>query len=122
MAGALDVSPSFLCKVEKGLLDPSEKFIQMCSEYLNVPVDKLFPEEKKKARAVKKIQAVETEAENMLWHIRQERGIKQYELAQKLSCSPSFLSKVEKGLQSPNDKFKKKCARILKVKENVLFP
>jgi transcriptional regulator with XRE-family HTH domain len=53
--------------------------------------------------------------------VRQEKGIKQYELARQLECSPSYLSKVEKGLQRPNDRFRKRCAKILRVKESELF-
>ena len=51
-----------------------------------------------------------------------EKGLKQNELAKQLECTPSFLSKIEKGFQVPNDKFKKKCARVLKIKESKIFP
>ncbi|PKL35651.1 MAG: transcriptional regulator [Spirochaetae bacterium HGW-Spirochaetae-1] len=118
LARALDVSPSYLCKIEKGLQEPTEKFINGCAEFFNVSVEELFPLRKKK-ESLKKINEKFT---NRLWSTRTEKGIKQYELAKVLNCSPSYLSKVEKGLQQPNNKFRKKCARILKVKETELFP
>lgn len=126
MARDLDVSPSFLCKVEKGLVDPSVKFRTGCSVYLDVPEDILFPRGaagngRSKSRPVTDTD-MSSAMKNKLWQIRTGKGIKQYELARLLSCSPSFLSKVEKGLQDPGDDFKKKCARIFKIKQTILFP
>ncbi len=117
MAKAVDVSPSYLCKVEKGLQKPSRKFKQACARFLNVSVNVLFPEK----HADEKIQKINQGFKNKLWSIRKERKMKQYELARLLKCSPSYLSKVEKGLQDPTDKFKKNCAKILKIKEVEIF-
>jgi len=118
LARALKVSPSYLCKIEKGSQEPTDKFIKEISEYMGVPQKELFPAKRRKKDKIKKINNTYS---NKLWSVRRERGIKQYELAKKLNCSPSYLSKVEKGLQQPNDQFKKKCAKILKVKEVELF-
>lgn len=118
LAEALKVSPSYLCKIEKGTQEPTNKFIKEISEFLGVPQNELFPAKRRKRD---KIQKINNTYSNKLWSVRRERGIKQYELAKKLDCSPSYLSKVEKGLQQPNDRFKKKCAKILKVKEVELF-
>lgn len=122
MARELNVSPSFLCKVEKGLAEPSMKFKAACSEFLDVPESVLFPQHALKIKNGEVSLPSGTEPGNLLWQIRIDRGIKQNELARLLSCSPSFLSKVEKGLQDPGDEFKKKCARIFKIKQTVLFP
>lgn len=117
MARDLDVSPSYLCKVEKGTQEPSDKFKKLCAKYLEVALSELFPQRKNRET----VKVSETGARNALWSARQARGIKQNELSRLLGCSPSYLSKVEKGLQKPNAAFKKKCAKILKVKETTLF-
>ncbi len=118
LARELKVSPSYLCKIEKGTQEPTEKFMEEISDFLQVPKKELFPAKKRKRE---KIKTINNTCSNKLWSVRRERGIKQYELARMLDCSPSYLSKVEKGLQQPNVRFKKKCAKILKVKEVELF-
>ncbi|HPJ34486.1 MAG TPA: helix-turn-helix transcriptional regulator [Spirochaetota bacterium] len=118
LARELDVSPSYLCKVEKGLVDPTDSFIESCSVILNESKDVIFPPEGKK----KVTTFHEKNFTNNIWNVRQKRKIKQNRLAEMLECSPSYLSKIEKGLQQPNDKFRKKCAKILKIKETELFP
>ncbi len=118
LAKDLKVSPSYLCKIEKGFQEPTEKFMKEISEYLDVAMNELFPAKRRKREKIKKINNTYS---NKLWSVRRERGVKQYELARMLDCSPSYLSKVEKGLQQPNIKFKRKCAKILKVKEVELF-
>ncbi|MCL1910790.1 MAG: helix-turn-helix domain-containing protein [Leptospirales bacterium] len=114
LAAALGVSPSYLCKIEKVVQEPTDKFIKACSEYLDVSENELFSPPRKKMKN-------KYQFENKLWEIRQAKGMKQYELARILECSPSYLSKVEKGLQFPNDKLRKLCARALKIKEKELF-
>ncbi len=118
LAKALEVSPSYLCKVEKGLVEPTEAFRESCSVILGESLESIFP-----AQCDKKSMVLnEHTASNNLWNVRLKKNIKQVRLAEQLECSPSYLSKIEKGLQQPNDKFKKKCAKILKVKESELFP
>jgi len=116
LAHALDISPSYLCKIEKGLIEPTGNFIKNCCKYLDVMPDVLFPSKKEKENIKNTIPL------NGLWKIRKNKGIKQNLLAKMMGCSPSYLSKIEKGIQKPNDKFKKKCAKMLKVKEIDLFP
>ncbi len=118
MAKALNVSPSYLCKVEKGLAQPTASFKGVCAKYLKVSKHVLFPEDEK----IGDIKNIKMSFTNRLWCIRKEKGIKQYELAKKLNCSPSYLSKVEKGLQDPTERFRKNCAKILKEKEASIFP
>ncbi len=117
MAKALHVSPSYLCKIEKGTQQPTEKFKQACSKYLNVTIPALFPENLDRDR----IKSLNRSFKNKLWSVRKGKKIKQYELAKQLKCSPSYLSKVEKGLQEPTPHFKKLCAKILKTREIELF-
>ncbi|HOO72046.1 MAG TPA: helix-turn-helix transcriptional regulator [Spirochaetota bacterium] len=118
MAEALDVSPSYLCKIEKGIQNPNRAFKEACAAFLELSVEELFPD-----RQVKKnFGEYSVHSSNKLWDARRDKGIKQKKLASLLGCSPSYLSKVEKGLQTPNEKFKKKCAKILKIKEVELFP
>ncbi len=118
LAKALDVSPSYLCKVEKGLVTPTESFRELCAAFLGEKIDFIFPPHGEK----RSIQINELTAANNIWNVRQKKNIKQNRLAELLDCSPSYLSKIEKGLQQPNEKFKKKCAKILKIKEAELFP
>jgi transcriptional regulator with XRE-family HTH domain len=117
MAKALHVSPSYLCKIEKGSQQPTEKFKQACSKYLNVPLSALFPDNLDRSR----IKNINRSFKNKLWSVRKEKRLKQYELAKLLKCSPSYLSKVEKGLQEPTRQFKRLCARVLKTREIELF-
>ena len=118
MAKDLQISPSYLCKIEKGLQEPSKKLMCSCAEYLSIPENELFPERTPKS----KIENINSTFQNMLWSTRNARGIKQKDLARSLGCSPSYLSKVEKGFYDPNLKFKNKCAKILKIKVVELFP
>jgi len=114
LSAALGVSPSYLCKIEKLVQEPTDKFIKACSDYLGVSESELFSPPPKKVEH-------KSQFKNKLWEIRQAKGIKQYELARILECSPSYLSKVEKGLQCPNGKLRKLCAKALKIKEKELF-
>ena len=118
LARALRVSASYLCKVENCLQKPTEKFIRACSRYLDIPREELFSKEIEKG----KMENLNSSFKNRIWSVRQEKGIKQNELAKLLGCSPSYLSKVEKGLFYPNEQFRRKCARILKIKTADLFP
>lgn len=118
LAKALDVSPSYLCKVEKGLVEPTESFKDLCASFFNENKDILFLSHGGKSI----ISLNERNSINNIWAVRQKKNIKQNKLAELLDCSPSYLSKIEKGIQQPNEKFKKKCAKILKIKEVELFP
>jgi len=128
MAKALDVSPAYLCKVEKGIMEPTERFKKECSVYLKTPVSELFPEKKVDQIKIETISKREKRKstvaikENNLWRYRQQKGIKQNDLSDTLGCSPSYLSKVEKGHSEPTDEFRKRCAKALKIKESLLFP
>jgi transcriptional regulator with XRE-family HTH domain len=118
LAEFLDVSPSYLCKVEKGLLEPPESFKTLCADFFKEKIEFIFsPNE-----TVKGIFISDIELNNNLWKARSGKKIKQNKLAELLGCSASYLSRIEKGIQVPNGTFKKKCARILKVKETQLFP
>lgn len=44
LAKDLKVSPSYLCKIEKGFQEPTEKFMKEISEYLDVAMNELFPQ------------------------------------------------------------------------------
>ena len=132
MAKALDVSPAYLCKVEKGIMEPTERFKKQCASFLKTTVSELFPEKKIDAEKIETISRREkrkkvpstpaAHAENNLWRYRKQKGVQQNDLAAALGCSPSYLSKVEKGHSEPTDEFRKRCAKALKVKESVLFP
>ncbi len=119
LAKQLEVSPSFLCKIEKGLQEPTDEFMNRCADIFNEKVESIFNSAADNRAAI--IQGAENNKNN-LWPARIKKKIKQNRLAEQLGCSPSYLSKIEKGLQEPNDAFKKKCAKILKIKEKELFP
>ncbi len=120
MAGDLNVSPSYLCKVEKGTQEPSPQFMKACAHYLDMPEEELFPARRSALNST--LARERQELKNNLWLKRMEKNLKQYELARMIGCSPSYLSKIEKGFQRPTETFKKKCAQVLKVKQNLLFP
>jgi len=118
LARILEVSPSCLCKIEKGLLEPNELFKNKCADFFNEKVESIFSVSEDK----KCIIPTGNELNNNLWTVRLKKNLKQNKLAELLGCSPSYLSKIEKGFQEPNGAFKKKCAKILKIKEIDLFP
>ena len=117
MAKALNVSPAYLCKVEKGVMEPTELFKRQCAAFLRSTVHDLFPKKVDFIKVSKQKNAV-----NKLWEYRQKKSVKQNDMAKMLKCSPSYLSKVEKGHSDPTPEFRKKCSRILNVKESELFP
>jgi transcriptional regulator with XRE-family HTH domain len=118
MAKDLQVSPSYLCKIEKGIQKPTKKFIEACARYLNVSPNMLFSEKVDDL----KLRSISKSFKNRLWSIRKDKKIKQYELARMLNCSPSYISKVEKGQLEPTSEFRKLCARTLKTRESDIFP
>ena len=119
LAKALEISPSLLCKIEKGLLDPADILKKKCAEFFNEDIESIFLSD-----GNKKIEfSAESESvNNNLWLARIKKSIKQNKLAKLIGCSPSYLSKIEKGIQEPNAAFRKKCAKILKIKEIEIFP
>jgi transcriptional regulator with XRE-family HTH domain len=119
LARTLDVSPSFLCKIEKGLQEPTDIFKKKCADFFNEQEELIFPVTENKKDTVL---SEGVPGSNNLWTIRLKKNLKQNKLAELIGCSPSYLSKIEKGLQEPNSTFKKKCAKILKIKEMDLFP
>ncbi len=118
LAEYLNVSPSYLCKIEKGNMEPDEDFINRCVDFFNEKKDFIFSP----IIEIKNFLILDEGLNNNLWKARTDRKIKQNRLAELLGCSPSYLSRVEKGIQKPNSDFKKKCARILKIKQVELFP
>ncbi len=59
---------------------------------------------------------------NLLKFKRWEAGIRQYELANHLGCSASYLSMVENGRMEPTEEFKIKAAAVLHLEVEILFP
>lgn len=118
LASMIGVSPSYLCKIEKSIIEPSNLFIDKCSIALGVDRSVLFP----RKISVKKIVIHPRAQKNSIWLERKRQGLKQVDLAKKINFSPSYLSKVETGQQDPTDFFKKQCSRVLKKKESELFP
>lgn len=116
MAKALCVSPAYLCKVEKGVMEPTEKFKKQCALFLKSKVQDLFPEKVNYSRVTKV-----RNPGNKLWECRQKKGIKQNDMAKLLKCSPSYLSKVEKGHSDPTPEFQKRCSRVLNIRESEIF-
>lgn len=53
---------------------------------------------------------------------RWQAGLKQYELAKMLDCSPPYLSMVENGRVEATSDFKCKAAGVLKTTVEELFP
>lgn len=118
LAKLLDVSPSYLCKVEKGMIEPADTFRNSCADFFNDTVENIF--------LIKPVLKMDDHGEqrfhNNIWAARIKKKIKQNRLAGLLGCSPSYLSRIEKGIQQPSIKFRKQCARILKISESELFP
>jgi putative transcriptional regulator len=59
---------------------------------------------------------------NLLKLKRWEAGMKQYELANRLGCSASYLSMVENGRLEPTPEFKDKVAATLNLNVEDVFP
>lgn len=59
---------------------------------------------------------------NLLRIKRWQAGLKQYELAEILECSPPYLSMVENGRVEATEAFKKKAANALNTTVEELFP
>lgn len=118
LARKIGVSPSYLCKIEKSIQEPSLSFIKRCEEILNVNRDELFPERLTKNT----ITAICTNQAHPLWLERKKIGMKQIDLANRVQCSPSYLSKVERYQLQPTEFFKRQCAKVLKKSELDLFP
>lgn len=59
---------------------------------------------------------------NLLRIKRWQAGLKQYELADMLNCSPPYLSMVENGRVEATDDFKRKAASVLNTTIEDLFP
>lgn len=118
LAKVLDVSASYLCKVEKGLIVPAEAFRNSCADFFNDTVENIF--------FIKPVLHIESHGENRfhnnLWTARKKKNIKQNRLSEMLGCSPSYLSRIEKGLQQPSIRFRRQCAKILRISESDLFP
>lgn len=58
---------------------------------------------------------------NMLKIKRWQAGLKQYELAEMLQCSPPYLSMVENGRVEATEEFKRKAADALESTVEELF-
>jgi len=58
---------------------------------------------------------------NMLKIKRWQAGLKQYELAEILKCSPPYLSMVENGRVEATEEFKRKAAEALESTVEELF-
>jgi transcriptional regulator with XRE-family HTH domain len=59
---------------------------------------------------------------NLIKIYRWEAGLKQYELAARLGCSPPYLSLVENFRVEPDGQFKERLSEILRVPKEALFP
>ncbi len=59
---------------------------------------------------------------NLLRIKRWQTGLKQYELAEMLQCSPPYLSMVENGRVEATDDFKRRAATALNTTVEDLFP
>ncbi|MBN2436169.1 MAG: helix-turn-helix domain-containing protein [Spirochaetes bacterium] len=118
LAKMIGVSPSYLCKIEKSLQQPSVDFVKKCSEILEVPENELFPDKINSKELIK----IMSQKNNPLWVERRKLGMKQVELARLVKCSPSYLSKVENNQLVPTDFFQSQCSKVLKKKRSYLFP
>jgi putative transcriptional regulator len=70
LARMLRVSPSYLCKIEKGIIEPTEKFMKDCARHLKIAQDELFVRNQN-GNDVSDGAAKEG---NILWAVRKEKG------------------------------------------------
>lgn len=59
---------------------------------------------------------------NMLKIKRWQAGLKQYELAEILDCSPPYLSMIETGRVEAPEEFKRKVADVFDTTVEEIFP
>ncbi len=114
MARALKVSPSNLCKIEKGIKEPTEKFKQACSRFLNARVAVSFRKRRPRENEEHQTQFQEQALE------RSKGKPSNSTNSPDSSCALLVPVKVEKGLQG-DAAFKTMCARILKTRESSFF-
>lgn len=117
MARALNVSPSYLSKIETDTQEPTEKFKTNSAKYLKTTIEKLFND----LPVEQVFPEFSNGLPNKLWAKRREMGIKQYDMAKKLKVSTPFLSKVELGLIEPPTEFKQLASKVYKMDARELF-
>ena len=115
LAQELNVSSSYLSKIETGLQDATPEFMEKCVEFFGLTKDEIFPPDDKFKDVLERYIRENIRNTNSIWKYRKQKGIKQYELARQLGVSPSHLSKIENGLSEPPDDLLEKCADILEV-------
>ena len=77
LAKCLNVSPSYLCKIEKGKLEPDEDFINHCADYFNEKKDFIFSS----GTELSETAMPDIGSDNNLWEVRINKKIKQNRLA-----------------------------------------
>ena len=121
LAQELNVSSSYLSKVETGIQEPTPEFKQKCAEFFGLTEEEIFPPDEKFEEVLQKYIKGDAGTKNKIWKFRKQKGMKQYELAKQLGISPSDLSKFENGLLEPSRDLLEKCAEILGVNVNELY-
>lgn len=88
LAARAELSYSYICEIERGLVSPSIKALKKIASCLNVPVGRIInPDGSLGAK---------------LSAVREEQGLNKAQLARKAGLSPGLIGQIEKGKVQPS--------------------
>lgn len=88
LATAADLSYSYICEIERGLVDPSLRALRKIAASINVPISRL----KEPGNSMG----------SKITRVREEFGMKQSQLAKKAGVSPGMIGQLEQGKVQPS--------------------
>ncbi len=88
LATATGLSYSYICEIERGLVDPSLRALRNTAKALHVPVNR--------------INAPDSSLGGKITRVREEFGMKQSQLAKKAGVSPGMIGQLEQGKVQPS--------------------
>ncbi len=88
LATATGFSYSYICEIERGLVEPSLRALRKASEALNVPINR--------------IKTPDSSLGGKIARVREELGLKQAQLAKKAGVSPGMIGQLEQGKVQPS--------------------
>lgn len=96
-----DISYSYLCEIEKGVVLPSIRSLRKIASGLKI--------------SLKNLMSSSVSLGAKLASLRKEQGLKQAELARKSGLSPGLIGQIEKGKVEPSLKTVEKIASALEI-------
>ena len=88
LATATGLSYSYICEIERELVEPSLRALRKVAEALNVPINR--------------IKLPDSSLGGKIARVREEFGLKQSQLAKKAGVSPGMIGQLEQGKVQPS--------------------